>query len=292
VAAYRVSRRKLHADIEATKMDIAQPHFYVDVLGVRTFVVKRGQGMPLVLIHGAAPGGCSLINWKHNITPLASAGFTVYAFDQPGFGLSAIPDDHSMEFRVAHAHAVLRDLSIERCHLVGNSLGAYIAARIALEQPRVERLVLVSSGSIAPEGSAEAQAKATMHAQELRSYEPSLLTMREMTLKTLYRSELATDEFIKERYEMSVGPLYEAMQKRRKAPAPSSLTDMLGKIANKALIIWGNNDRGVALERGISLFHALPNAEFHLFNHCAHWAQWDQLERFNKLVPDFLLDND
>src|SRR5205823_5915390 len=134
-----------------------------------------------VLIHGAAPGGCSLINWKHNIAPLASAGFTVYAFDQPGFGHSAIPNDHSMEFRVAHAHAVLRELSIERCHLVGNSLGAYIAARIALEEPRIDRLVLVSSGSLAPAGSAEGQAKATKHADELRSYEPSLQAMREMT---------------------------------------------------------------------------------------------------------------
>jgi 2-hydroxy-6-oxonona-2,4-dienedioate hydrolase len=42
------------------------------------------------------------------------------------------------------------------------------------------------------------------------------------------------------------------------------------------------------VERGILLFGLIANAEFHLFDQCAHWVQWDQAERFNRLVADFL----
>jgi 2-hydroxy-6-oxonona-2,4-dienedioate hydrolase len=42
------------------------------------------------------------------------------------------------------------------------------------------------------------------------------------------------------------------------------------------------------VERGLLLFQLIPNAEFHLFDQCAHWVQWDQAERFNRLVSDFL----
>jgi len=45
---------------------------------------------------------------------------------------------------------------------------------------------------------------------------------------------------------------------------------------------------GVSVERGVLLFQSIPGAEFHLFDNCAHWAQWDQAERFNRIVADFL----
>jgi 2-hydroxy-6-oxonona-2,4-dienedioate hydrolase len=240
------------------------------------------------LIHGAAPGASAQVNWGPAISGLAAGGFAVHAYDQPGFGYSAVPDDHSMEFRVAHAFEVIRALRFERFHLVAQSQGAYIAARVALEDPRVDRLVLVSSGTLAPAGSDESRDLAARHEQRLRAYEPSLEAMREMTLKTLHRSELVTEELVRERYEMSVGPRHEAMLQRQKAAGAVSLGERLAKIANPTLIVWGNNDHGVSLERGLLLFRALPDAEFHLFNHAAHWPQWDQADRFNRLVIGFL----
>jgi 2-hydroxy-6-oxonona-2,4-dienedioate hydrolase len=64
--------------------------------------------------------------------------------------------------------------------------------------------------------------------------------------------------------------------------------DQLGNLRMKALLLWGNNDRGVSVERGFELFKRIPGAEFHLFDRCAHWVQWDQASRFNVLVTDFL----
>jgi pimeloyl-ACP methyl ester carboxylesterase len=87
---------------------------------------------------------------------------------------------------------------------------------------------------------------------------------------------------------MSTGKNQEAALARKGAKPPRPLTDELPKLKTKTLLVWGNQDRGVSVERGLLLFQLIPNAEFHLFDQCAHWVQWDQADRFNTLVSDFL----
>jgi pimeloyl-ACP methyl ester carboxylesterase len=263
---------------------------YLQVDDLKTFLVKAGTGHPLLLIHGAAPGASSLINWKLNIEPLAAAGFTVYAYDQPGFGHTESPSDHSIEYRVVHAKTLLNVLKLDRLHVLGNSVGGYIAARLALEDERVKSFVSTTSGSLSPQGSASSQALAKKHGDELREYEPSLENMRKLTLGTIFNKELVTEELVRERYEMSTGKNYEAQLQRRNAARQRPVHDELSQLRVKALLLWGANDRGVSVERGIELFQRIPNAEFHLFDSCAHWVQWDKAARLNELVANFLRD--
>jgi 2-hydroxy-6-oxonona-2,4-dienedioate hydrolase len=261
---------------------------YIQAEGIKTFVVKAGNGHPLLLIHGASPGASSLVNWKLNIEPLAAAGFAIFAYDQPGFGYTDNPADHSIEYRVTHAKALINALGLEKFHLVGNSVGGYIAARLALEDKRVRGFVTTTSGSLSPQGSADSQTLAQKHSEELREYEPSLENMRKLTLGTIFNKELVTDELVRERYEMSTGKNYEAQLQRRNAPRQRPVHEELRNLRVKALLLWGNNDRGVSVERGIELFRSMPGAEFHLFDKCAHWVQWDRADRFNQIVADFL----
>jgi 2-hydroxy-6-oxonona-2,4-dienedioate hydrolase len=261
---------------------------YVDVDGIKTFLVSAGSGEPLLLIHGASPGASSLVNWKLNLERLAAAGFTVYAYDQPGFGFSDNPSDHSIEYRVSHAKALIATLKLARFHVVGNSVGGYIAARLALEDHRVKTFITTTSGSLSPEGSAASQSMAKKHAADLREYEPSLENMRKLTLGTLFNRELVTEELVRERYEMSIGKNYEAQLQRRTAARQRPVYDEISQLRIRALLLWGNNDAGVSVERGLELFKRIPAAEFHLFDRCAHWVQWDQADRFNRLVADFV----
>lgn len=265
---------------------------YIEADGLKTFYVKAGSGFPVVMIHGAAPGASAQVNWQLNIEPLAAAGFTVYAYDQPGFGKSENPADLSIEYRVTHAKALINALKLDRYHVIGNSVGGYVAARLALEDGRVGKFVTTTSGTLAPKGSAESQALGQKHSEELREYVPSLENMRALTLGTLHRKELVTEALVRERYEMSIGKNQEAAQNRRGVKPPRSLTEELRNLKTKTLLLWGNQDRGVSVERGLLLFQLIPNAEFHLFDQCAHWVQWDQADRFNRLVTDFLASGD
>jgi pimeloyl-ACP methyl ester carboxylesterase len=261
---------------------------YIHADGVKTFYVQTGSGFPIVMFHGAAPGASAQINWQLNIEPLAAAGFTVYAYDQAGFGRSDNPQDLSIEYRVIHAQAFINALKLDRYHVVGNSVGGYIAARLALEDLRVEKFVTTTSGTLAPKGSAESAALGQKHSEELREYVPSLENMRALTLGTLFRKELLTEELVRARYEMSIGKNQEAAERRRGVKPPRPLFDELQKLNKKTLLLWGAQDRGVSVERGLLLFQLIPNCEFHLFDQCAHWVQWDQADRFNRLVADFL----
>jgi 2-hydroxy-6-oxonona-2,4-dienedioate hydrolase len=261
---------------------------YIQVDGIKTFLVSAGSGHPLILIHGASPGASSLVNWKLNLEPLADAGFAVYAYDQPGYGYTENPADHSIEYRVNHVKALIDLLKLDRYHVVGNSVGGYIAARLALEDHRVKTFVTTTSGSLSPAGSAASQSLAQKHAADLREYEPSMENMRKLTFGTIFNKALITEELVRERYEMSIGKNYEAQVGRRTAAKQRPVYDELSKLRVRTLLLWGNNDAGVSVERGVELFQRIPGAEFHLFDKCAHWVQWDQADRFNRLVIDFL----
>ena len=262
---------------------------YLEVNGIKTFFIKEGNGDPLVLVHGGSPGACTLFNWgMKNIESLAASGFTVYAFDQPGFGYTDNPTDYSIEYRVAHAKSFIDGLKLDRFHLIGNSQGAYIAARIALEDRRVGRLVFVSSGSLSPRGSAKSDALGKEHSEELRQYNPSLENARSMTMKTFFNKELVTEEFVQLRYEMSTGKNLKAFLKRKEVPRPRPIHEDLRNLEVRTLILWGNNDRGVTAERGLLLFQLLPDAELHFFGRCGHLVQHDQGARFRSIVVNFL----
>ncbi|HEY2986232.1 MAG TPA: alpha/beta hydrolase [Candidatus Binatia bacterium] len=261
---------------------------YITVDGLKTFYVKAGRGPAALLIHGGSPGASALINWKLNIEPLAASGFTVYAYDQPGFGYTDNPEDYSMEYRVAHAKAFVEAAGLDRFSVIGNSQGGYIAARLALEHDGVAAFVTTTTGSLAPKGSAESQALAKRHGAELREYTPSMENMRKLTFGTVFNKDLVTEEAVRERYEMSAGKNFEAQKMREAAPSANPIGEDLRRLTTRSLLLWGNNDRGVSVERGILLFQLIPGAEFHLFDRCAHWVQWDQAERFNRIVADFL----
>jgi pimeloyl-ACP methyl ester carboxylesterase len=62
----------------------------VDVAGLQFFVVEEGpaDGKPVLLLHGF-PDSSDL--WRHQIGPLAEAGYRVIAPDQRGFGRLSKP---------------------------------------------------------------------------------------------------------------------------------------------------------------------------------------------------------
>lgn len=262
---------------------------YVDVDGIRTFYIKKGGGPALFLFHGASPGACTTVNWRPTIDFFAASGFTVYGFDQPGFGYTDNPTDYSLEYRVRHARAFIDRWGLSAFHLAGNSMGGYMVGRIALEeQQRTQRLVIVASGGLGPPSSPEAEAISRAHARDLRDYTPGLEHMRELSRGTLFNQDLLTDEFVQYRYEMSIGKNYEAQERRAGAPPLRPVSDELRSLRVKTLVVWGANDRGSPIEKAVALFQTIPDAELHVFDRCAHWPMWDQEARFNTVVRDFL----
>lgn len=123
-------------------------------LSLRVLEAGPADGSVLVLMHGWA---VSVYLWRHNILPLAAAGYRVVAFDLPGHGLSDAPHENGSCTLAAFAAALrelLDALGIARCALIAQSMGGKVAVRFALDAPeRVSSLQLygpVGFGLIPP----------------------------------------------------------------------------------------------------------------------------------------------
>jgi len=116
----------------------------LDVDGVRLHVVERGDGSPVVLIHG------NMVSQRDfeasGLIERLARDHRVIAFDRPGFGHSSRPRDRlwTPTAQAELLHAALAQLGVEQAVVVGHSMGAMVALALALDHPEdVRRLVLL-----------------------------------------------------------------------------------------------------------------------------------------------------
>ena len=136
-----------------TQQDLPPPQDRIAELpdGMRLHYLDSGQGPVVVWLHGSGPGASGHSNFKGNYPAFAAAGFRNIVLDLPGFGRSDKPADahYNLDFFVSRLSAFLDVLGIERCTLLGNSLGGAIALGQALARPElVERLILMAPGGV------------------------------------------------------------------------------------------------------------------------------------------------
>ncbi len=134
-----------------------------DVGGVGIAYEVRGEGRPVVLLHGFPDAGRL---WRHQVPALVDAGFKVIVPDLRGYGQSDKPaavEAYGMPMLVGDVLGVMWHVGVERAHVVGHDWGAAIAWAIgALADDRVDHLVALSVGH-----------PATMRAGGFEQYEKS-----------------------------------------------------------------------------------------------------------------------
>lgn len=129
---------------------------------VTTRVVSMGSGPPAVFLHGR---GGHLETFARTLPAIAAAGHRAIAFDLLGHGLTQRADHgrYGVEDIADHAAAVLDTLQLDDPDLVGQSLGGWVAALLALRAPsRGGRLALIEPAGLQPED--ERLADATVRA--------------------------------------------------------------------------------------------------------------------------------
>jgi pimeloyl-ACP methyl ester carboxylesterase len=121
----------------------------IEISGCKLSLRRGGSGMPLLYLHGTD----GLVEWPAMLDTLAQE-FDVIAPDHPGFGASEVPgwiDDVS---DVAYLYLdTIEKLGLARLHVVGQSLGGWIALEMAVRSTaRLRSLTLISSAGIHVKG--------------------------------------------------------------------------------------------------------------------------------------------
>lgn len=274
----------------------------VNVLGIETAYYRlkpsfvSASARPVaVLMHGGAPGACSDLNWFTNVLPLAEAGYEVIAYDQPGFGHSASPDDHSIEFRYRHAVATVRELASGPVHLVGNSIGGLLGSLIVLRGDLCDRVRSLTLAAPFPffDMPASIAERLASHRTRLAGIEQTFESVRAVCLNTFNQPAQVTDDIVRLRLSMLQGANWRAYRERAPASRHFDQDTVRNAVVDvPTLMVWGLNDNSLPHEIGLAAMSHFSDARFLFLPRCGHWPQTEQSDAFNHAMLGFLQARD
>jgi pimeloyl-ACP methyl ester carboxylesterase len=251
-----------------------------------------GDGPPLLFIHGL---GGIWQNWLLNI-PAFMGTHRCVAVDLPGFGLSDKPDECSIPGFARTVDAVCGQLGVEEPAVVGNSMGGFVGAELAVRYPaRVSKLVLVAAAGLSTEYLAREPLLAGARAFMVLTARAGLRGNGVVKRPRLRRAALQA--VVRYPEKLSV-PLATELVGGANAPGfiesfealmTYSFRDKLERIEVPTLIVWGRNDILVPVEDAEMYEHLIgENAHSVIFDDTGHLAMLERPSRFNELVRGFL----
>jgi len=260
---------------------------YAHSSGVRLAYEVRGDGEPLVFIHGL---GYDRFGWGP-LPDLLAKDFRVVVFDNRGVGDSDVPEGpYAVSQMAADVAAVLDAADVEQTNVFGVSLGGYIAQELALMYPeRVRKLVL---GSTAPGG----PRSHPMPAPGLEAFGRFPTMEREAGLRLMVENSLGghavreRSELVEEiyAYRLERGPTLAGWQAQAYAGATFDAYDRVGKIEVPTLVIQGGGDKVVDPRNAGLLVELIPDARLELIPDRGHLLVWEEGDRVASIVKEFL----
>jgi pimeloyl-ACP methyl ester carboxylesterase len=248
----------------------------MQVNGTDIVLFTGGSGEPLVFLHGA--GTVSGFNFAASW----AEKFKVYLPYHPGFGESADSAAiTSINDYVLHYLELLDHLELDKVHLVGLSLGGWIAATLAAgNSQRLKKLVLV-----APAGLRVTEHPTTdifrLKPEELPGY-----LVQNTDVLAPYVPDPHGPDFL----DFLVNDYHEMSSFARLAwerPYDPNLAKWLHRIAVPTLLLYGDKDRITPMQQSKTWAALIPNAVVHIVKDAGHLVL-DEKEEAPQAVLDFL----
>jgi pimeloyl-ACP methyl ester carboxylesterase len=228
---------------------------------VEVSFTQSGEGHPVLLLHGG--GG-----------PLTVSGFAdllagqrparVIVPTHPGFGGTPRPEWPATVPDLAALYvALLAELGLDDVTVIGNSIGGWIAAEMALmDTSRISRFVLVDAVGIDVPGHVVADffsltprqvAELAYHDPDRFGVDPSKLSPEALRVMAGNRATLA---------------VYAGT-----SMSQAALAGRLASVAKPTLVVWGDSDRIADVDYGRAYAAAIPGARFELLKDTGHLPQ-------------------
>ena len=271
----------------------------VEANGVGIGVEVRGEGKPVVLLHGFPDSGRL---WRHQVAALTGAGYRTVVPDQRGYGQSDKPTDvsaYSLPFLVADVIGMLDALSIERAHVVGHDWGAAGAWAVAIFAPdRVDHLVAMSVGhpsAFAAAGVEQRERSSYMQLFVQEGVAEELLTRDNWSAFRAMSGHPDIDAVIVDlERDGSLTPglnWYRANLPPGSSPAGDQAPTVpnLGPVLVPTMGMWSSDDAALTEKQMIESGSFVQGPwRYERVDSAGHWLQLDRPEAVNALLLDFL----
>ena len=271
----------------------------LEVDGTPVNYVDIGEGReglePIVFVHGLAG---QWQNWLENI-PRAAQERRVIAMDLPGFGRSPMPRDPiSIPGYGRCVEAICDKLDLGRVDMVGNSMGGFIAAEVAIQFPeRIDQLVLVSAagitsadivhGPIVLAGRVMSVLVAHTAAQRRRFAGRPVTRHAALALVARHPSRLKAD-FAYEAFFKGAGK--PGFDDALRASLDYDFRDRLPDIRQPTLIVWGENDSIIPVRDAQEFERLIPDSRKLVMKETGHIPMAERPETFNQLMLEFFAE--
>jgi pimeloyl-ACP methyl ester carboxylesterase len=247
----------------------------IAIRGCNIRVMRGGRGRPLVILHGA--GGAMWLPFMRTL----AAKFEVIAPEHPGFGESDTPDWLDAVRDLASFDLdLLAALDLDRVHLVGISLGGWVAAELAVrDTSRLTSLTLVGA--------------AGLHVDGVRQVDPFLRTDEEC-IRDLFHDQALASEMIK---AWLAPERTDVVAKNRVTTAKLSgqprshdphFQKGLQRIAVPTLLVWGAEDRLFPPEYAHAYQQLIPRSKVVIIPQCGHLPHVEKPAAFVSAIEDFI----
>jgi pimeloyl-ACP methyl ester carboxylesterase len=241
---------------------------------VEVSVTEKGEGRPFLLLHG---GGGPLTVGGFADLLAAQRPARVVTPTHPGFGGTPRPDSLAGVPGLAALYiALLAELDLRDVTVIGNSIGGWIAAEMALlDTKRISSFVLVDAVGIEVPGHPIADffsltprqiAEISYHDPDRFGIDPSKLSPEALKVMAGNRGALAV-----------YGGTMNA----------AGLAGRLARVTTPTLVVWGDKDRIADADYGRAFAKAIPGARFQLLRDTGHLPQIETPEQLLEAVWAF-----
>lgn len=248
--------------------------------GYEVRYVEGGAGQPVVLIHGLGSQGPQ--DWQKLLPILVRAGYHVYAPDLLGYGRSAKPTDHSYSIpeEAKFVESFLAANHLTGVALGGVSMGGWVAATVALDDPQVvSKLLLVDSAGMSFK----------------LSFDQALFTPQTTAQVDQLFAVVALDapplpQFIKEAFvRRSKRDGWVVQRALASMFAGNDFLDAkFPALKMPTLLVWGKQDAITPISLAESMHSAAPQSVLAVYDRCGHVAVVACMNRIAPTILDFL----
>jgi pimeloyl-ACP methyl ester carboxylesterase len=231
----------------------------------------EGSGFPVLCLHGAFSSLHTWNSWTKELMP----HYRVLRYDLPGFGLTgAIPEkNYSIEHHLSYMDDFLDVLGIEKCHIVGNSLGGWLAWEYAIARPsRVAKMILIDAAGFLDANSIPAPF--TLARLPFADRIVKTVIQRdflEIFLRQVYCDQSKITERLIDRYydlftrEGNQEAFFLLVNQRLKEN-----TRRLRHIDTPTLIMWGEEDEWIPVANADRFLQLIPDSEGIIYENVGH----------------------
>ena len=216
-----------------------------------------GEGPPVVLLHAT-------LHDRRDFDPIVSSlrrDHRVIALDWPGHGESPAPEPNYRPTAASFADVltdIVAGLDLSSAAFVGNSVGGFAAARLAITDPqRVSRLVLVNAGGFTASPITRLYCRTLGTPAVMKRVLPSSIRSY---MKATSDNDHAVQERALARSHTKDGVALTAAMWRSFAAPEYDLRPNADRITAPCLVIWGSKDTAIPIRLGRSTAAAIPGA--------------------------------